>query len=88
MNAMQRLGYPARTIIVFAAALALAVPWLVHTFGHAWLWLRTAAILLFALVLAAWRTRRTALRTDHLVVQGRQHHPQGHVERARLSVSR
>lgn len=55
---MQRLGYPARTIVVFAALLALAVNGFVQPFGKEWLWLSTVAILIVAAALVGWRTRR------------------------------
>ncbi|BAO89668.1 OmpA/MotB family outer membrane protein [Caballeronia cordobensis] len=55
---MQRLGYPARTIVVFAALLALAVNAFVQPFGKEWLWLSTVAILIVAAALVGWRTRR------------------------------
>ena len=55
---MKRLGYPARTIIVFAALLALAVHWFVQPFGKEWIWLSTVGILVVAAGLVAWRTRQ------------------------------
>ncbi|SAK68095.1 OmpA family protein [Caballeronia catudaia] len=55
---MQRLGYPARTIVVFAALLALAVHWFVQPFGKEWIWLSTVGILIVATALVGWRTRR------------------------------
>ncbi|WP_250507880.1 OmpA family protein [Caballeronia sp. GAFFF3] len=55
---MQRLGYPARTIVVFAALLALAVQWFVQPFGKEWIWLSTAGIVIVAAALVGWRTRR------------------------------
>jgi outer membrane protein OmpA-like peptidoglycan-associated protein len=55
---MQRLGYPARTIVVFAALLALAVHWFVQPFGKEWIWLSTVGILIVAACLVGWRTRQ------------------------------
>lgn len=55
---MQKLGYPARTIVVYAAALALAVHWLVQPVGKEWIWLSTAGIVLLTIGLVGWRTRQ------------------------------
>ncbi|KXV16912.1 flagellar motor protein MotB [Caballeronia megalochromosomata] len=57
---MQGLGYPARTIVVFAALLALAVHWFVQPFGKEWIWLSTVGILFAAAALIGWRTRQLA----------------------------
>ncbi|SAK64724.1 OmpA family protein [Caballeronia ptereochthonis] len=54
---MQGLGYPARTILIFAATLALVVHWLVEPFGKEWIWLGTVGILIIAMGLVARRTR-------------------------------
>ncbi|SAK66155.1 OmpA family protein [Caballeronia temeraria] len=67
---MQKLGYPARTIIVFAALLALAVHWVVQPFGKQWIWLSTVCILVFAASLVGWRTRqlsRARERSTHIL---------------------
>lgn len=55
---MQRLGYPARTIVVFAALLALAVHGFVQPFGKEWIWLSTVGILMVAAGVVGWRTRQ------------------------------
>ncbi|BBU31709.1 membrane protein [Burkholderia sp. THE68] len=55
---MKTLGYPARTIIVFATLLALAVHWFVQPFRKEWLWLSTLGMLLVAAGLVGWRTRQ------------------------------
>jgi outer membrane protein OmpA-like peptidoglycan-associated protein len=58
VSTIQRLGYPARTIVVFTALLVLAVHWFVQPFGKEWLWLSTVGVLIVALALVGWRTRR------------------------------
>jgi outer membrane protein OmpA-like peptidoglycan-associated protein len=45
-------------MVVFAATLALAVIWLVLPVGHGVAWTLTALILIAAVALIAWRTRR------------------------------
>jgi outer membrane protein OmpA-like peptidoglycan-associated protein len=57
---IERLGYPARAVVMFAAALALAVLWLVLPVGRGWAWSSTAVILLALAVAVAWLTRRLA----------------------------
>lgn len=52
------LGYPLRLMVAFAAALALAVIWIVAQPGRGSAWLLTCAIALVALLLVAWRTRQ------------------------------
>lgn len=67
---MQRLGYPARTIVVLAALLALAVQWFVQPFGKEWVWFSTAAIVVAAAVFIVWRTRqlsRAHRRSAHIL---------------------
>jgi outer membrane protein OmpA-like peptidoglycan-associated protein len=51
------LGYPFRVLIVFAAALALTVIWLVLPVGRGVAWALTAIIGIVALVLVWWCTR-------------------------------
>jgi outer membrane protein OmpA-like peptidoglycan-associated protein len=58
------LGYPFRLMVVLAAALALAVIWLVVPGRGGAAWMLTAAIVIFAAVLIAWRTRRLALARE------------------------
>ncbi|SAK55599.1 OmpA family protein [Caballeronia hypogeia] len=53
---MQKLGYPSRTMIVFAAALAMAVHGYVQPFGKEWLWLGYVGVLIVASGLVGWRT--------------------------------
>ncbi|WP_233834718.1 OmpA family protein [Paraburkholderia sp. ZP32-5] len=55
-RAYEGLGYPLRTLIVFAAALALAVSWFMLPTGHGTVWALTAIIGLVALVLVVWRS--------------------------------
>jgi outer membrane protein OmpA-like peptidoglycan-associated protein len=57
---MPRLGYPARTIVVLAALLALAVLWFVQPFGKEWNWPCAAGIVIAAAAFIAWRTRQLA----------------------------
>ncbi|QTO44926.1 OmpA family protein [Burkholderia latens] len=52
------LGYPLRIMIVFAAALALAVIWLVLPLGRGVTWALTALSGAVVLALMAWFTRR------------------------------
>jgi outer membrane protein OmpA-like peptidoglycan-associated protein len=58
VNSIQRLGYPARTIVTLAAVLALAVHWFVQPLGKEWVWSCTVVILLLAALLVAYRTRQ------------------------------
>ncbi len=51
------LGYPFRVTVLFAAALALAVIWLVLPVAHSTAWTLTAIIGVVALALVGWRTR-------------------------------
>jgi outer membrane protein OmpA-like peptidoglycan-associated protein len=55
---MQKLGYPARTIVAFAAALALAVLWIAQPLEQGWLVSCTIVIVLLAAASIAWRTRQ------------------------------
>ncbi|WGS40191.1 OmpA family protein [Burkholderia sp. JSH-S8] len=52
------LGYPSRVMGAFAAALALAVIWLVLPLGPGVIWTLTIIVALVALALIAWRTHR------------------------------
>ncbi|AXF22839.1 flagellar motor protein MotB [Burkholderia pyrrocinia] len=52
------LGYPSRVMVAFAAALALAVVWLVLPLGPGVIWTVTVIIGIVALALIGWRTRR------------------------------
>jgi len=52
------LGYPLRTMVVFAAVLALAVIWLVLPLGRGVAWGITAVIAIVAVALTWWCTRR------------------------------
>ncbi|QKM49959.1 hypothetical protein B7760_04019 [Burkholderia glumae] len=52
------LGYPFRMMIVFAAALALAVVWLVLPLGRGAIWALTVVIGIVVLALTGWFTRR------------------------------
>ncbi|KVN40989.1 flagellar motor protein MotB [Burkholderia pyrrocinia] len=52
------LGYPFRVMGAFAAALALAVIWLVLPLGPGVIWTLTIIVALVALALIAWRTHR------------------------------
>ncbi|WP_433695078.1 OmpA family protein [Paraburkholderia phenoliruptrix] len=52
------LGYPVRAMLLFAAALALAVVWLVLTVSRGVTWTLTVVIAVVALSLASWFTRR------------------------------
>ncbi|RQR49652.1 OmpA family protein [Burkholderia sp. Bp9126] len=51
------LGYPFRVMVLFAAALALAVIWLVLPVARSAAWMLTAIIGVVALALIWWRTR-------------------------------
>ena len=51
------LGYPFRVMILFAAALALAVIWLVLPIARGTAGTLTAVICVVALALIGWRTR-------------------------------
>ncbi|MGU7770299.1 OmpA family protein [Burkholderia sp. MR1-5-21] len=52
------LGYPSRVMVAFAAALALAVIWLVLPLGPGVIWTLAVIIGLVALALMGWRTQR------------------------------
>ncbi|KWE78594.1 OmpA family protein [Burkholderia territorii] len=52
------LGYPSRLMAAFAAALALAVIWLVLPLGPGVAWMLTVIVGLVALALIGWRTYR------------------------------
>jgi outer membrane protein OmpA-like peptidoglycan-associated protein len=70
-RAYEGLGYPLRTLIVFAAALALAVTWFVLPAGRGTAWALTAIIGLIALVLVAWRSvwlSRARERSEQVLV--------------------
>ena len=58
------LGYPFRLMVVLAAALTLAVIWLVVPGRGGVAWMLTADIVIFAAVLVAWRTRRLSLARE------------------------
>jgi outer membrane protein OmpA-like peptidoglycan-associated protein len=58
VNAIQKLGYPARAIATWAAVLAIAMQWFVQPFGREWVWACTIIILLVVAALVAWRTYR------------------------------
>jgi outer membrane protein OmpA-like peptidoglycan-associated protein len=58
------LGYPFRLMVVLAAALTLAVIWLVVQPGLGMAWLLTSVIVLLAAWLAIWHTRRLALARE------------------------
>ncbi|SAK58704.1 OmpA family protein [Caballeronia fortuita] len=67
---MQRLGYPARVMIVLATLLALCVHWFVQPFGKEWIWLSTVGVLIVAASLIVWRTRqlsRARRRSAHIL---------------------
>ena len=52
------LGYPVRAMLLFAAALALAVVWLVLTVSRGVTWTLTVVIAVVALSLVSWFTHR------------------------------
>ena len=52
------LGYPSRTMIVFATTLALSVIWLVLPLGRGVAWMLTVIIGIVALALVWWSTRQ------------------------------
>jgi outer membrane protein OmpA-like peptidoglycan-associated protein len=57
-NGHEGLGYPFRLIAVFAAALVLAVIWLVLPAGRGMAWTLTAVTAIVTLALVWWRTYR------------------------------
>ncbi|RBB33083.1 OmpA family protein [Burkholderia reimsis] len=59
------LGYPFRAITVFAAALALAVIWLMLPVARGFAWTLTAVIGIVVLALLGWHTRRLARAREH-----------------------
>ncbi|HWX11210.1 MAG TPA: OmpA family protein [Trinickia sp.] len=61
------LGYPFRVMIVFAAALALAVIWLVLPVGRGVAWTLTASIGIVALLLVWWCTRQLSRAREQSV---------------------
>jgi outer membrane protein OmpA-like peptidoglycan-associated protein len=58
------LGYPFRVITVFAAALALAVIWLVLPLEHSVAWTITAIIVVLTLLPVWWYARQRSLARD------------------------